>query len=224
MYNLFLLLKNTNKYGLVIVIKILFFEAYYTLKYLDLDSLKYDDKLTNTYQATKDQKEYNAPYIPTPYYFLKIASDFLKEKKINDILFMDLGCGYSRTQHFFADKFKSFFFGVDIDSHIISTINKKKIKNSVFLHLDLRKIESLNRINKIIKKNKKEKKLIIFFSDSTELPLLNKILTNISKNFEFNCILVNLRNKKIFKKKYKTIFNKTFNNWQRNITVIKPNE
>ena len=224
MYNLFLLLKNINNYGLVVVVKILFFEAYYTLRYLDLDSLKYEDKQSNTYQATKNQKEYNAPYIPTPYYFLKMASDFLKEKKINDILFMDLGCGYSRTQHFFADKFESFFFGVDIDKDIISSINKKKIKDSIFLHLDLRKTESLSRINKIIKKNKKEKELIIFFSDSTELTLLNKILTNISKNYQFNCILINLKNKEIFKKKYKTIFNKTFNNYQRNITVIKPNE
>ena len=221
MYNLFLLFKNINNYGLVVVIKILFFEAYYTLKYLDLDSLKYEDKQSNTYEATKEQKEYNAPYIPTPYYFLKIASDFLKDKKMNDIFFMDLGCGYSRTQHFFSDKFKSFFFGVDIDKNIISELKKKKIKSSIFLHLDLRKKKSLKKIIEIIKKNKKEKNLIIFFSDSTDLTLLKKILMNISKFFSFNCILINLKNKKIFTKKYKTVFNKTFNNYQRNITVIK---
>ena len=224
MYNLFLLFKNINNYGLVVVIKILFFEAYYTLKYLDLDSLKYEDKQSNTYEATKEQKEYNAPYIPTPYYFLKIASDFLKDKKMNDIFFMDLGCGYSRTQHFFSDKFKSFFFGVDIDKNIISELKKKKIKSYIFLHLDLRKKKSLKKIIEIIKKNKKEKNLIIFFSDSIDLTLLKKILMNISKIFSFNCILINLKNKKIFTKKYKTVFNKTFNNYQRNIMVIKSNE
>tara|TARA_B110000027_G_scaffold134179_1_gene165369 strand:- start:525 stop:1199 length:675 start_codon:yes stop_codon:yes gene_type:complete len=224
MYNLVLLLKNIQNYGLLVVIKIILFEAYYTIKYLDLNSLKYEDKQSNTYEATKNLKEYNAPYIPTPYYFLKIVSDFLKSKKIDNIFFLDLGCGYSRTQYFFSDKFKSFFLGLDIDKNIINKMNKKRIKNSIFLYLDLRKKKNLNKINTVIKKNKKKRELVIFFSDSTEIELLKKILMSISKDFVFKCILINLKNHKIFKKTYRNIFKKNFHNYQRNINIIEPNE
>ena len=60
------------------IIKIILFEIYNILKFRDFNSITYEDKKSNTYEFTKKNEIYNTPYIPTPYYFLKIINDFLK--------------------------------------------------------------------------------------------------------------------------------------------------
>ena len=76
-----MLLKNINNYGIGTFFKIIFFEIYNIIKFWDLSSIIYDDKMSNKYEFTKQNRTYNTPYIPTPYYFLNIISNFLKKKK-----------------------------------------------------------------------------------------------------------------------------------------------
>ena len=78
------------------------------------------------YEKTTKKNTYDTPYIPTPYYFLKIICLFLKKIKDDNFLILDLGCGYSRVQYFFSSYFNSIFFGVDINGRIIDELKKKK--------------------------------------------------------------------------------------------------
>ena len=150
LYNLILLLKNINNYGISIFFKIIYFEIYNILKFLDFSSIIYEDKKSSTYEFTKKSKTYDTPYIPTPYYFLSIISNFLKNKKINNFIFLDLGCGYSRTQNYFSRCFKQFFLGVDLNKKIILSLKKKKIKDSLFFNLNLRKKKNIDFLIKKI--------------------------------------------------------------------------
>jgi len=221
LYNFFLLIKNINNYGYFTISKIIFFEIYNILKFQDFNSLSYEDEKSNTYEVTKKRKTYNTPYIPTPFYFLKIVSDFLKKKEIDNFLFLDLGCGYSRAQYYFSKNFKSFFLGVDINKKIILSLKKKKIKNALFLNLNLREKKNFNLLLKKVLKLKKNRKLIVFFSDSFDLFLLNKILKILSIKLNFYCILINVKNSDFLPNKYKILFNKNFKNHKRNIKILK---
>tara|TARA_B110000037_G_C17123848_1_gene507105 strand:+ start:947 stop:1627 length:681 start_codon:yes stop_codon:yes gene_type:complete len=224
MYNLFLLLKNINNYGVFTVLKIIFYEAFYIIKFRDIDTLNYKDTESSSYKETKDKKIYDTPYIPTPYYFLKIAADNLKKNKINNFLLLDLGCGYSRSQKFFSADFKSLFLGVDIDGEIIDSLKKKRINKAHFLNLDLRNSKKNNQLLGKINELKKNRELVIFFSDSFDLFLLNKILKKISIKFNYYCIIVNLRNNNQLKINYMTLLNKKFKSQNRNIKILKINE
>ena len=194
LYNLILLLKNINNYGISIFFKIIYFEIYNILKFWDFSSIVYEDKKSSTYEFTKKSKTYDTPYIPTPYYFLSIISNFLKNKKINNFIFLDLGCGYSRTQNYFSRCFKQFFLGVDLNKKIILSLKKRKIKDSLFFNLNLRKKKNIDFLIKKIVKIKENRKLIVFFSDSFDLFLLNRILKSFSNKLNFYCILINVKN------------------------------
>ena len=137
---------------------------------------------------------------------------------------LDLGCGYSRVQYFFSSYFKSFFFGVDINKKIINKLKKNNIKNSYFLNLNLRKDKDLKTLIKETRLIKKKSTLIIFFSDSFDIELLKKVLKRLSSEFNFYCILINVKNTNFLSKKYKTLFVKKFKNPQRNIKIFKINE
>ena len=221
LYNLILLLRNINNYGISTFFKIIFFEIYNTLKFWDFSSIVYEDKKSNTYEFTKQSKTYNTPYIPTPYYFLGIVSNFLKNKKINNFIFLDLGCGYSRTQNYFSRCFKQFFLGVDLNEKIILFLKERKIKNSLFFNLNIRKKKNIDFLIKKIVKIRGNRKLIVFFSDSFDLFLLNRVLKSFSNKLNFYCILVNVKNQNFLSTRYKRLFFKRFNNRQRNIEIIK---
>jgi len=221
LYNLILLLKNINNYGISIFFKIIYFEIYNILKFLDFSSIIYEDKKSSTYEFTKKSKTYDTPYIPTPYYFLSIISNFLKNKKINNFIFLDLGCGYSRTQNYFSRCFKQFFLGVDLNKKIFLSKKKKKIKDSLFFNLNLRKKKNIDFLIKKIVKIKENRKLIVFFSDSFDLFLLNRILKSFSNKLNFYCILINVKNQNFLSIKYERLFFYKFNNRQRNIKIIK---
>ena len=220
-YNILLLFKNIKNYGFITVLKIILHEFFYIIKYRDFASLSHDDNDSDSYEKTTKKNIYDTPYIPTPYYFLKIICLFLKKIKDDNFLILDLGCGYSRVQYFFSSYFNSIFFGVDINGKIIDKLKKKKIKNSYFLNLNLRKVEDLKLLIKKTKKIKKKKDLIVFFSDSFDLNLLKKVLKKLSNKFDFYCILINVKNTRFASNKYKTLFNKKFKNPQRNIKIFK---
>ena len=223
-YNVLLLFKNIKNYGLLEVSKIIFYEIFYIIRYRDLSSLSYNDDESSTYENVKKKKIYDTPYIPTPFYFLKTICSFLKKKKNDNFLILDLGCGYSRVQYFFSSYFDSFFFGVDINKKIINKLKKDKIKNSYFFNLNLRNDRDLITLIKKTKLIKKKKNLIVFFSDSFDIKLLEKVLKGLSSEFNFYCILINVKNTKFLSKKYKTLFVKKFKNPDRNIKIFKINE
>ena len=93
-----------------------------------------------------------------------------------------------------------------------------------FLNLDLRNSKKNNQLLGKINELKKNRELVIFFSDSFDLFLLNKILKKISIKFNYYCIIVNLRNKNLLKIKYMTLLNKKFKSQNRNIKILKINE
>ncbi len=221
MNNFLLLLKNINSYGFLSFAKIVLYEAYNSLKFRELKSLTYEQKNTDDYRTTKINNFYNTPYIPTPYYFLSIISKYLKNNKIDDFLLLDLGCGYARIQNYFSKNFKSLFLGFDYNSKIINYLNKKKIKRSFFFKIDLREKKSLKLVSSIIKKYKGNKKLVIFFSDSFDVYLLNKILKNLSKKYRFYCILINIDKEKILSMKYSKLFSFKFKSKSRNIKILR---
>ncbi len=220
MKNLVLFIKNINNYGFIIFIKIIFYEIFYTLKSLDFKSLKYESFKNDSYELTKKNKTYNTPYIPTPYYFLKIAKDFLIKKNIKKIILIDMGCGYSRSQRFFHN-LSTFFIGFDYNSKIITNLKSKKIKNSRFYNKNFRDKNASKFLIDKISKYKKNNQIVIFFSDSFDLYLLNNILKKLSKKFIFYCILINVKNKFFFKKKQKFLLEKIFRNKKRNIYITK---
>ena len=177
MKNLVLFIKNINNYGFIVFIKIIFFEIFYTLKILDFKSLKYEVFKNDIYELTKKNKIYNTPYIPTPYFFLKIVRNFFIKRDIKKIVLVDLGCGYSRSERFF--KFlSSFFLGFDYNSKIIRQLKNQKIKNSKFYNINLRHKNASDFLIKKILKYKKNNEVVIFFSDSFDLNLLIIILEN----------------------------------------------
>jgi len=163
-YNILLLFKNIKNYGFIEILKITLYELFYIIKFRDLNSLSYDDKNSGTYENVYKKNVYDTPYIPTPFYFLKIICLYLKKIKSNNFLILDLGCGYSRVQYFFSSYFNSFFFDVN---------------------------------------------------------LLKKVLKSLSNEFNFYCILINVKNTSFLLKKYKTLFVKKFKNPQRNIKIFK---
>ena len=220
-YNFLLLLKNVNNYGIFETLKIIFYEIFYIIKFKDFSSLAYDEKESDTYEQAIKRNTYDTPYIPTPFYFLKILCLFFKNKKIDDFLILDLGCGYSRVQYFFSIFFKIIFFGVDINQKIIQTLKSKKINNTIFLNLNLREEKNIDLLLKKTKKIKNKKELIVFFSDSFDPHLLKKILKRLSNKLEFYCILINVKNTLYLSKKYKTLFDKEFKNSNRNIKIFK---
>ena len=220
MNNFFLLLKNINNYGLNIFFKMVFFEIYYSIKFLNIKSLKYEQVKQDNYFKTKENKNYNTPYIPTPYFFLNEIDKFFEQKKIKNYLFVDLGCGYSRTRLFFA-KNTYRFLGFDYNSKIISYLKRKNIKKSFFFNKNLRSQKSIKFLINKVYKLKKNRKIIIFFSDSFELNLLNKIIFQLKKKITFYCVIVNLKNKNFLNKRNNYIYKKNFMNKNRNIFIFK---
>lgn len=80
MKNLFLFTKNIWNYGITIFFKIIYFEIFYTFENLDFKSLRYEKSQNDSYDLTKKNKNYNTPYIPTPYFFFKDHKEFFYSK------------------------------------------------------------------------------------------------------------------------------------------------
>jgi len=108
-----------------------------------------------------------------------------------------------------------------LNKKIILFLKERKIKNSLFFNLNLRKKENIDFLIKKILQIRGNRKLVIFFSDSFDLFLLNRILKSFSIKLNFYCILINIKNENFLSIRYKRLFFKKFNNRQRNIKIIK---
>ena len=220
MNNILLLLKNIQNYGLIIFTKMILYEILFSIRFLNFKSLKYEEINNDDYFKTKNKKKYNTPYIPTPYYFLSKINKYFNSININNYLLIDLGCGYSRTRFFFKHSANP-FIGFDYNSNIISYLKNKNYYRSYFFNKDLRKKKNIDFLVSITRKFKKNKKIVIFFSDSFELDLLKKIIISLKKKHTFYCVIVNLKNKNFLKFKKKVLFNVTFLNKNINIFIFK---
>lgn len=220
MKNLVLFVKNINNYGVITFFKIIFFEILFTIKNFDFKSLKYEPFQNDEYELTKKNKIYNTPYIPTPYYFLKIIKSFFLKKKIKKIILIDIGCGYSRSQKFFRN-LSNFFLGFDYNLKIINYLKNQKLKKTRFYCINFRERESVEFLITKISKIRKNHEIVLFFSDSFDLFLLKNIISKLNKEFKFYCVLVNLKNKFFYKKKAKYLYKKVFKDKKKNIYITK---
>ena len=63
MKNILLLLKNLQNYGLIIFTKMILYEILFSIRFLNLKSLKYEEINNDNYFKTKNKKRYNTPFI-----------------------------------------------------------------------------------------------------------------------------------------------------------------
>ena len=67
-YNFLLLLKNVNNYGVLEILKIIYYEIFYIIKFKDFSSLSYDDKESSTYEQVK--KKTHITHLIFPLHFI----------------------------------------------------------------------------------------------------------------------------------------------------------
>ena len=137
-YNAFIAFKSINRYGISLILKSLIFEIYYSIKFKDNLFFRSDDDKDNNidYDKSKLETGYGTPNIPTPYYFLHLIKKYLKEQKIDNFNFIDMGCGSGRLVNYLEKNFKRIFVGIDINSKII-TENKKNLTKLIIIFLQL---------------------------------------------------------------------------------------
>lgn len=221
--NISLLIKNIKNYGIIVFIKTLLYELFYSFKFLDFKILKFDLKKNDNYLLTKTSNSYSTPDIPTPYFFLRIVKNFLIKNRITKFDLCDLGCGDGRVGMFFDKFFKINFIGIDINSKLIRD-NKIKFlnkKNFFFYRKNLQKIKSKNDISLYFNKKKNHENFLIFCSDPFDsqsiLYLLKLYKLRDSNNF---FLMINQKNLKEFRK-FKILEQFFFRNKKRNITLFK---
>ncbi len=223
-YNAFIAFKSINRYGILIILKSIIFEIYYSIKLRDNLFFRSDDDKDNNidYDKSKSETGYGTPNIPTPYYFLHLIKKYLKEKKIDNFNFIDLGCGSGRLVNYLEKNFERTFVGIDINSRLINE-NKKKFNkvNNYFFSINLKKIKSFSDIyflNSIIDKNKKN---IIFISDAIDAESIVNILP-FFKNYlgKFLFIMINQKKLDLFSK-YHCKKNLFFKDKSRNISFFE---
>jgi hypothetical protein len=217
LYNFYLILININKYGIIEITKAFFVEVYYLLKIRDFKSWIHDDKFTDSYQDTKNDKDYNAQHTPTPYYFLSFASNFLKQNNIDDFVISDFGCGLGRIGKFFVSKFNCIFYGMEINSAMIEDLKKENINNFNLFTINLKNKDEREKIFDQIKNHKKT--IILFISDSFDIGTINEIIEYFSDTSHY-IIGVNIKDSKNLLKGYKKIGLKEFKDKTRHIFLM----
>lgn len=221
--NFFIALYSIKKYGVGVFIKCIFYEVYYSFKYLDNAFFDFDqtENPEASHEASWTSSNYSTPNIPTPYYFLSKIAKVLKEEKIDNFNLIDLGCGSGRLVKYFDTKFSINFVGFDISKKIINkNLNKFKKKNLFFFCQDLKEIRQPDQLsiffNRLDKKN-----FLVFISDSFDSQsILNLIKIFKLKLGEFFFVMVNQKNLEEFDKfnPFKKII---FADKKRNISFYK---
>mgnify|MGYP001170768400 CR=1 FL=1 len=198
LFDLFIL--NIKTYGFFIT----FLIGYYELIYSFIDNFKYfkSSTLHNYIKIKKSSKSYDTPYIPTPYYFLKVIEKQMIKIGIKDFTFIDFGCGPGRVTNYFKNIFK-IAIGIDKNKNYkkFSTSPKQK-----FIHLNLRNLNKLNKIEKNIIGNR-----ALYFNEPFDIFLVIKIIKLFLKR-KRKCLVITTNTKIIKIKDLKVIFLKKFNN------------
>lgn len=203
--NLFkLVISNIKNYGIFETLILVILESFYSLNKKYNKHIFFDESVSDKYISGNKSKVYNSPYCPTPIYFLKIISSYLKNYDLKKFTFIDFGSGAGRTLYFFRKKFKN-FFGIEFNKNYKKFYNKKE-----FLLIDLRKKNNFNNLTK------KNNFFVLFFFDPFDQNLFEKII----KKFKYKKYIIILINYKKIPKKYgKCLFNYEFVNKNRNIRI-----
>lgn len=186
MKTLNILIKNIGKYGTIFLIKLIFFEI------ANFYRLRFYDYFIQDVNIKKFQ-----PFIPCPYYNLKLIENYLDEKT----LFIDFGCGTGRVLNYLSTSKKiNKLLGFEINHNFkkfTKNLNKK-------IKIYFVNCENISIINKKIKKFK-YKNLTLFFYH----PFGNKLILKIINNFlkKKNIITVILIGKINIQNKLKNNFN-----------------
>jgi hypothetical protein len=179
-----------------LLIKVIFFEIYYSFKYLEFSP---------TTKIDKDN--------PCSYYFLFKISKFIEERKIKSMF--DLGSGYGRILNFIYDRNKIRVGGIELNKNLFDKslkLKKSKIKiyfgnilSFNFIKFDPQcfilndplktKSDIKKLISKILRFKKKNKDLYVIsinMSDKTfpkKFRLLEKYKASKTKSLNFYKIL-----------------------------------
>ena len=201
-YNSILVLKNVNRYGFLLILKSIFYEIYYSIKFQDFAFFSYDpnDNIETSYEDSKIKNMYSAPNIPTPFYFLELIKDYMKSQNFNDFNLIDLGCGSGRLIKYFDYNFNIKFLGIDFSKKIIEE-NKVKFNkdNYRFYNLDLKKIENKSDLDLIDNSFANYKKNVVFISDSIDALSIKKIIPIFKTKFGYYLfIMVNQKDIHLF--------------------------
>tara|TARA_B100000963_G_scaffold340456_1_gene339133 strand:- start:3047 stop:3688 length:642 start_codon:yes stop_codon:yes gene_type:complete len=203
--NLFkLVITNIKNYGVSETFILVILEIIYSFNSNYNKHIFFDESISDAYSFSKKNKVYNSPYCPTPIYFLKIISSFLKNFNLKKFTFIDFGSGAGRTLFFFKNYFKN-FYGIEFNKTY-----EKYYKKEEFILCDLRKKNDF----KFLKKNNRF--FILFFFDPFEQNLVEKIVSKFEDK-KYIIILINYR--KLGNKYGKKLFNKEFINKNRNIRI-----
>lgn len=219
-YNFYLILININKYGIYEIAKAFYVEIIYLIKIKDFRSWIYDEKYTDSYLYTKSDNDYNAPQTPTPYYFLTIAANFLKQNNIDDFILSDFGCGHGRLGKFFTKEFNCLFYGTEINKFMIEDLKKENIENFFLYAIDLKNKAERQEIFNKIKQHKK--KIILFISDTFDIRTINEILDYFSDTNHY-VIGVNIKDSNNLPSNYKKLSEKKFNLENRHVILLENN-
>jgi len=195
---------NIKTYGFFLT----FLIGYYELIYFFIDNdnapnVKYfKSSILHNYIKVKPIKSYDKPYGPTPYYFLKVIEKQIIKIGIKDFTFIDFGCGSGRVTNYFKNIFK-IAIGIDKNKNYkkFSTSPKQK-----FIHLNLRNLNKLNKIEKNITGNR-----ALYFNEPFDIFLVIKIIKLFLKR-KIKCLVITTNTKIIKIKGLKIIFLKKFNN------------
>ena len=216
MNNFKLLIGNIKNYGLKNILLIIIFEGIYSLNTKFRKHIFYDETYTDNYEKiikdinedVEKSIEFNAPYSPTPIYFLTlIKKEILKiSNKLEDYCFIDFGCGAGRSLFFFYKIFKK-KIGIDINNNF-----KIFFKNKEFLNLDLRNLE-----NAKIKLEKIDSNyFFLYFYEPFEQGLVEQYIKIFAKK---KVLIVTINVKPINDNDLIIVFKKEFLNKTKNITI-----
>ena len=219
-YNFYLIIKNINNYGIITFFYAAIIEMFYLLRFYDFESYIHDDTETSTYQETKNKAKYDGQHTPTPYFFLTIASKFIKQINYDDFILIDMGCGYGRVGKFFLSKYNSIFYGLEINQKLLNNLDNYTKKNSKFkiFQIDLRDVEKRSKIFDEIKK--KNKKIVIFLSDPFDIDTILDILSYFEKN-EHIIVGVNIDSLQKLFIKYEIKYKKNFDKLRHVVLLTK---
>lgn len=210
--------RNIGNYGIINLVIMSFFEIIYCIKSNYRSQLFYDESQTSKYDQIKNKNGlrknntiiYDAPYSPTPIYFLYLINSALKKFNLKNSYFIDFGCGAGRTLSFFKKKFIK-LIGIDLNANY-----KKFITNDIFINLNLR---NQNAINTVIKKFSSQKYVLYFYE-----PFDQKLVLKIIKKFKNKKLIIILINVDKLNVKYLNLkFEKKFNNNVKNIRIYSNN-
>ena len=181
-----------------ILIRVIIFELYYSIKNLELiPKIKFQNS------------NFKTDTIPCVYYFLFKISQFIKKNKIKSAI--DLGAGYGRVTNFVYDQNKIKVQGIELDRDVfkkslilkkpniklhcanILKVNLSNFKSQCFILVDplKKKRDKKKLVNKILKLKKNKKKIYIisvnmdkkFFSK--KIKLLEKYIGSEEKSLRF---------------------------------------